>query len=290
MYDEYVTNQEDLIDRPWLLVGTTLCLGVGVIVGLLATIAMSVTFIIGIPLTAICIGLFVKAVKNIREIIAINKRVNTYNLSTHKPSLTLKGNITYCFLSPFSTSDTVEAISTAMTVVGRVKGKDSGHGIIRTMFRVSRKDNYPVDFYVERNDSECKVRACFTQTANDDWWDLFLHTLFEQNPGVDFGVKMALGDPLVAGVLNLSGDTREVSYSHTSGGTSLGGFLLGGALFGDAGAIVGGLSGKQKTVTDSRKIFSNKLLVRIIYTNGRLWEGTVIKGSPLYNEIMVNMR
>ena len=90
--------------------------------------------------------------------------------------------------------------------------------------------------------------------------------------------------------MNLRGDTKQVSFSQTSGGTSLGGFLVGGALFGDAGAIIGGLSGKQRTVTNSKTVFSNELLVRVIYTNGRLWEGTVIKGSQLYHEIMVNMK
>ena len=123
--------------------------------------------------------------------------------------------------------------------------------------------------------------------ANDDWWDWFLETLFEKYPGVDFGVSLAMGDPVVAGVLNLSGDTHEVHTSVTRGGTSLGGFLIGGALFGDAGAVVGGLSGKQRTVTNSRTEYSSTLLARVIYSNGRLWEGLVYKKSQLYNEIML---
>jgi hypothetical protein len=171
--------------------------------------------------------------------------------------------------------------------MGEVKNVDANHGVVKGKIRLSSKKKHPVTFYVERNNERCKVRACFRGLANDDWWDLFLDTLFEKYSGVDFGVSLAKGDPVVAGVLDLNGDTHEVYTSTTCGGTSLGGFLIGGALFGDAGAVVGGLSGKRRTVTNSRTEFSSTLLVKVIYSNGRLWEGTVNKGSQLYNEIMV---
>lgn len=214
------------------------------------------------------------------------KKLREYR-KTHKLSNDIKQDTTYCFVIPSSTQEALNTICDVLTSVGEVKSIDPHHGVLKGRIRVSVKKTRPVTFYVERNNEQCKVRACFRRKANDDWWDLFLDILFERNPGVDFGVSLAKGDPVVAGVLDLSGDTREVYSSTTSGGTSLGGFLLGGALFGDAGAVVGGLSGKQHTVTNSHTVFSHTLLVRVIYSNGRLWEGTVNKGSQLYNEIMV---
>ena len=66
------------------------------------------------------------------------------------------------------------------------------------------------------------------------------------------------------------------------------GALVGGALFGDAGFILGGMSGPTRTYGHSYERFSDSQLVRIMYNNGRIWEGTLKKGSKLYNDIMVN--
>ena len=253
------------------------------IVALVAIVPMGV--IIGIP----CFFYLRFVIKKCKRCGDTWKQIKAYR-STHKPSVDIRNDTTYCFVAPFPTQEAVNKVCEVLLAVGEVKNIDAHHGVIRGKIRISTKKKRPVTIYVERNDQQCKVRACFYRLANDDWWDVFLTSLFEKNPGVEFGVTLANGDPLVAGVLNLRGDTKQVSFSQTSGGTSLGGFLVGGALFGDAGAIVGGLSGKQRTVTNSRTVFSDELLVRVIYTNGRLWEGTVIKGSQLYHEIMVNMK
>jgi hypothetical protein len=214
------------------------------------------------------------------------KKIKEYR-ATHKFSKDIKDDTTYCLVVPFATHEALKMISEVLAVIGEVKSVDEHHGVLKGKVRVTLRKKRPVIFYVERNNEQCKVRACFSGMANDDWWDWFLETLFEKYPGVDFGVSLAKGDPVVAGVLNLSGDTHQVHTSVTSGGTSLGGFLIGGALFGDAGAVVGGLSGKQRTVTNSRTEYSSTLLARVIYSNGRLWEGLVYKKSQLYNEIML---
>lgn len=207
----------------------------------------------------------------------------------HKFSGDRRGDATYCLVSPFELPETIGKIQEALMVVGEVSDVDTCHGIIRGAICISSERKHPVTIYVGQNDHGCKVRACFSRTWNDSWWDMFLSVLFEKNPEVNFGVTPASGEPRVVGVLDLRGDTKQVAVSKTSGGASLGGFLIGGALFGDAGAIVGGLSGERRTVTNSRTVFSNEVLVRLIYSNGRLWEGTVLKGSQLYNEIMVTM-
>lgn len=214
------------------------------------------------------------------------KKVKAYR-TTHKCSMGIKGDTTYCFVIPFPTNEALNMISEVLAVLGQVNSVDNHHGVLKGKVQVTLRKKISVNFYIERNNEQCKVRACFQGLANDDWWDWFLDILFEKYPEVDFGVSLANGDPVVVGVLDLSGDTHQIHTSVTRGGTSLGGFLVGGALFGDAGAVVGGLSGKQRTVTNSRTEYSSTLMARVIYSNGRLWEGAVYKKSQLYNEIML---
>lgn len=286
MYSEYLAYQElQRKSNRQVLLATLL------LYPLLFIVVITIVGIIAAPPLGIAIGVgcffFLRLViKAWKKYLDSWKRVKVYR-ATFKGWFTKKGGATYCFVAPFSTQETLKLIGEVLSSIGEVKDVDSYHGTLFGKIRVSSKKKVPVTFYVERNDERCKVRACFDRRADDDWWDFFLDALFEKCPDADFGVSIVRGDPLVAGVLHLGGDIREVYSSTTTGGTSLGGFLIGGALFGDAGAVVGGLSGKQRTVTNSRTEFSNELLVRIIYSNGRLWEGTVDKGSQLYNEIMV---
>ena len=286
MYQDYMQYYADVREcnrRGFVMTLWSPVLGLLVmvtIIGMISVLPLGIIMGIG------CFFFLKFYIKGCKRYAEASKKLKAYRAS-HKMSKDIKQDTTYCFVIPSPTQDAIHLIRDVLYAIGEVKSVDSQHGVIKGAIRVTLKKKHPVTFYVERNNEQCKVRACFRRKANDDWWDLFLDILFERNPGVDFGVSMAKGDPVVAGVLNLSGDITEVLTSTTSGGTSLGGFLVGGALFGDAGAIVGGLSGKQHTQTTSRTVFSDRLLVRVIYSNGRLWEGTVGKGSQLYNEIMV---
>jgi hypothetical protein len=286
MYQEYVEYQDNIRKhnlQQYGLVWWSFLLAIFVLVTVIATVAvLPMGIIIGI-LCFFYLRFVIKRWKKCRE---TWKKIKAYR-SAHKRSVDIRGNTTYCFVVPFPTHEALDAISGVLTSIGEINSVDSHHGVVRGKIRISSKKKESVTFYVKRNNERCNVRACFSIIANDEWWDLFLNALFEKYPDVDFGVSLALGDPVVSAVLDLSGGTQEVYSSTTRGGTSLAGFLIGGALFGDAGAIVGGLSGKQRTITNSRTVFSNEFLVRIIYSNGRLWEGSVIKGSQLYNEIMV---
>lgn len=200
----------------------------------------------------------------------------------------------YCFDSPFSTKETINIICSAFPSVGKVGFSDSVKGYVLCQYKVSAFRKLKVEFFVERSNTNCKVRAVFhgevIERAKDKWWDNYLSAMFRISPNVDFGVSLANNHPLVCGVLFLGGETEQVFSSHTTGGSSLIGFLVGGTLFGDAGAVVGGLSGTQHTYGKSREKFADTQLMRIIYNNGRIWEGAVKKNSSMYQEIMVNMR
>lgn len=206
--------------------------------------------------------------------------------------------ITYCFVSPFSTEETVALIERAFAKVGKIKKTDSLRGHLLGKYRVSAFRSVGMEFFIQRDNESCKVRVVLKEEllptkavmrTVDSWWDKFLTALSCAAPGTDFGVSLANGEAYIVGVLYLGDDTHQVHTSRTTSGTSLLGFLAGGALFGSAGAIVGGMSGKQRTVGHSFEQFSNSQLARVIYNNGRLWEGDVKKGSAIHNEIMVNM-
>lgn len=286
MYLEYIDYQDNL-RKSYLQQVLLILLGFifsvyFILVVFVTAVAPLVGIILGIG-WLFCLRFFIRQFKHWLE---THRKVKAY-LSTHKRSFKIRGNVTYCFLIPFPTDEALNIIYSALALIGKTTQVDPNHGVINGNIRISSRKEKSVSFYVEKSKKSCKVRACFQFSANDDWWDLFLNTLIELNPNVDFGVSLACGDPVVVGVLDLSETTQEISYVKTKGKPSLCGFLIGGALFGEAGAIVGGLSGNHQSVTAARTVYSNELLVRIIYSNGRLWEGNVLKGSQLYNEIML---
>lgn len=210
----------------------------------------------------------------------------------------MAAKITYCFVSPFSTQETVSLIEKAIKQVGKVKKVDAARGYLRCKYSIDALSSLSIDFFVQRDPESCKVRAVinneFLPTKAvfrnvDSYWDGFLRSLFRAKPGTPFGVSLASGAARIVGVLYLGDETQTVHRSRTTSGTSLLGFLAGGALLGPAGAVVGGMSGSQRTVGHSVEKFADKQLVRVIYNNGRLWEGSVSRDSEMYNEIMVNM-
>ena len=160
-------------------------------------------------------------------------------------------NITYCFISPFPYQDTINLLEKAISKIGNVKDTDARKGYILAKYKVSAVRYIKMEFFVERNDTSCNVRTTFHSdviiSAKDKWWDNFLTALFELSPDTDFGVSLAEKDPYVVGLLYLGDETEQIHISHTKHNPSITGFLIGGALFGSAGAVVGGLSGKSRT-------------------------------------------
>lgn len=288
MTNEFISYKKNINKRDGLLCGIiflSLVECLFLVISIIATVSAPP---LGIPMLVGCfffLKLIIKQGKKCRE---VGKQIKAYT-KKHRPTLNFIRDTTYCFVAPFSTQETMAKIAEVLGKTGKVKTVDPLHCTVSGKLQVDLHKKRKIIFYVEKNESECKVRAVFKDMANDAWWDFFLQELFDSSPGVDYGVSIADGTPQLAAVLHLGDETSQVSFSKTTGGRSLGGFLVGGALFGTAGAVVGGLSGKQRTITHTNTVYSNTLLVRIIYNNGRLWEGSVRKGSNLYNEIMVNM-
>lgn len=118
-------------------------------------------------------------------------------------------------------------------------------------------------------------------------WNAFIESLTTMYPHIDFGMKSGTA---MLDAIKIVGDGTEQVFTATSwNNPSWGGALLGDMLFGTAGAIVGGMGGITHTFGRSATRFSDKVFAKVRYTNGLTFEGEMLKTSPAYNEIMVNM-
>lgn len=251
------------------------------IIGLIAALPLGIIILGLLGLYYWWVSKLIKKAKALKQEIRMNKP----NIKNGGGVL---GDTVYCFVSPYSTPDTVNLICKALpTICGVVKEKNENRGYIKAKIPVAR-NKLDVEFYIKRAEKECNVRVLWKKMASDNVWDVFLTTLQGITNHADLAVTCANGDPYPIALLYLGGELEEVQISRTVHKTSIMGALLGGALFGDAGFILGGMSGPSRTYGHSYERFSDSQLVRIMYNNGRVWEGTLKKGSKLYNDIMVN--
>ena len=251
------------------------------IIGLIAALPLGIIILGLLALYYWWISKLIKKAKALKQEIKANKP----NIKTGGGVL---GDTVYCFVSPYSTPETVDLICRALpTLCGVVKERNDNRGYVKAKIPV-RGNKINVEFYIKRAEAECNVRVLWKKLADDYVWDAFLSTIKELTNQADFAVTCANGDPYAIALLYLGGELEEVQISRTVHKTSIMGALLGGALFGDAGFILGGMSGPTRTYGHSYERFSDSQLVRIMYNNGRIWEGTLKKGSKLYNDIMVN--
>ena len=118
-------------------------------------------------------------------------------------------------------------------------------------------------------------------------WNAFIESLMKVAPDIDFGITP--GDVELVAAQFVGDDIEQVFVSTTRHSPSWGGAIMGGLLFGTAGAIIGGSAGTSRTTGKSSAQFSGSVLVKARYSNGLLAEGKLQKNSPAYNEILVNM-
>jgi hypothetical protein len=147
-----------------------------------------------------------------------------------------------------------------------------GEGIVRVVTGTSNMQMFPMTF------KPGNVHIT---------WNAFIESLLAVAPGLDFGIEPGAVKMVAA---QFVGDgLEEVFVSTTRHSPSLGGAVLGGLLFGTAGAIIGGSAGTSHTTGKSSMRFSDKVLTKARYSNGLLAEGVLFKNSSTYQEILVNM-
>lgn len=199
--------------------------------------------------------------------------------------------VEYNFVSPYSHEKTREIVLKSCMRMGKVKDD-------RVCIKVKKPWHWKMEFYIQRADKDCRVRCVMRDCCSDIprvWvkrdllWDRFLVYMNSFAPGTEWGISVSRGNPNVIGAVFLDDGVQQVHMSRTKKNPSLVGFLAGGMIFGGAGAIVGGMSGKSRTDGRTYNTISNVRLVRVMYDNGRIWEGEVRKKSALYNEILLNL-
>ncbi|MGN1383253.1 MAG: hypothetical protein ACI4W2_10625 [Eubacterium sp.] len=113
-------------------------------------------------------------------------------------------------------------------------------------------------------------------------YDRFLEALARAG----LNIPVVHGDPYIITTMQIGGGTEQ-RYSGKSS-PSLGGALAGGILFGDVGAIIGGI-GNSAAKWRTKTVLSNSALFLICYSNGMIEEQEVMKGTRLYTEVMAKL-
>lgn len=187
------------------------------------------------------------------------------------------------FKSPYDVEKTEQMVA---DVIQELKGTYKGNvgrwrrrtGCIELLPKKSR-------FFYGKIKEGTLVRVVFDSFASRGAWGDFIRTL-NAKYGDNFGISAELSYKPVA-VIAMRNEVKEVYVSNTNGGTSLAGFLLGGAAFGEAGAIVGGLSGKQRTMTTASTYNTGMVDVEILWSDGCIIKDKISEKSNLYNQILM---
>lgn len=150
-------------------------------------------------------------------------------------------------------------------------------------------------FYVGKNGVRAVLRASSTASicvgehqpiAEERVWDAFIRMFFSLYPecGADIEPGVVRFDKVTVQ------DGADIyTYSATTRSTpSIGGAILGGAVAGDVGALIGASAGSSKTVATVVAEKNPKVRVIARYTNGYNQDTELYKGSQRYHEILVN--
>ena len=200
------------------------------------------------------------------------------------------GQTLFTFSSPVTPEETIKLIEQAvLSIGGKVKSrigymecswKRKG-ALMATKFEFYVGQTVravPAMNYV----TELSTALILKKDSMDCIWGRFVESLLQQNPGFN----LSAGEPVVENVMYSDGEVQQVytSSHHPSYGKA----ILGGALFGEVGAVIGSMGGKTKTTSFSRT--ASKIFLKVRMSNGRVREGTISVKSREYNQIMVNMQ
>jgi len=202
---------------------------------------------------------------------------------------------TYTFYSPVDTNEMIEIIK---KVVADLGGKSSFYnGAVFAKWRSKRFKTIfakRFTFYVGK-DVVRVVTPCVNHYI--DWeskcyglirlWDDFVVRLTQMYPNLDFQIKS--GDYRIVSAKFMSDGIEQTFTSTSTTSPSIGRALIGGALFGGAGAIVGSNYTTTQSSGQTQTVFSRDILVAVRYSNGLNIEGSISKTSNVYNLILANL-
>lgn len=204
----------------------------------------------------------------------------------------------YSFCTPLNKAETCKAIKAAITAIGG-KTSDISQYVIFGKWRSDRYHTvFPKKFTFYIGDGTVRV-ICGSQKMEfffmrfplRGWhtiWNRFIESLLKLYPNQDFG--LVPGDIELTAVEFLGDASEQIFIATTEHSPSLAGAIIGGDLFGPIGALIGSSYGTSHTTITSTTKYADCELARGRYSNGLLVEGRISRNSPVYNEILVNMR
>ena len=213
------------------------------------------------------------------------------------------GQLVFTFYSPTDVAETTQMIQ---QVVGTKHGATdcitAGHLIAKWRTQKNHSQQFhsilptKCHFYIGVD----MVRAVIHTAASPDMigtyrylrkeeivWNAFIESLTAEYPEIEFGLKS--GQPVLDAIEFIGDGTELIYVSKSWNRPSWGGVLLGGMLGGTTGAMLGAMSGTGHSKSATTTRFSDSLLARARYTNGLCVEGTVVKNSSAYHEMLANM-
>lgn len=212
-----------------------------------------------------------------------------------------RSNDTFLFVTPFDIRQSIDVIYSAFKRCGDVKSVNPERGYIKAQLVESSLGKIIFETYITpiEDGNGCKVRIVIQSVwgsrqllpskTSDNVYDRFLRELFTIEPNVNFGVSLANKAPYVIAVNQLGSNIAMQTDSIIEQIPNVGGMIIGDFLFGEAGAIVGGMSGTRRSTGVTREVFVQNRLASVIFNNGRVYEGEIRAGTPLYNEVMAKI-
>lgn len=169
----------------------------------------------------------------------------------------------YVFQSPMSKVQTIYVVNKVVSSIGGTYKNDIGKWRARGYATVLSST---ARFFYNEKGGVCNVRVVFRRHSTDSrrFWKTFVDKLNQLYPDFDFGISGNTPYKLVAVVdLQNNIETGHLSKIH-----------------------IGGLSEPQRIVSSTRTDRSDRVNVRLLWSDGLLREQWVKKKENLYHEIM----
>lgn len=203
-------------------------------------------------------------------------------------------------MDPCQTADAIK--NTVLHMGGTVNGTDTN---MRCKFRIPKgwKPKYSTlfpstfHFYIGAKGVRAVLQLEMGSTAGycvgehspyqqERVWDAFLRMFIGLYP--NSGIDIEPGTIRIKEIEIIDGPDIKTYTTVTRNAPSISGAILGGAIAGEAGALVGAATGGSRSYTSERVERNSKVQIKARYTNGHYQETELEKASQRYHEIMVN--
>lgn len=180
---------------------------------------------------------------------------------------------------------TANAVRQAATICGSGAKERAGSEFVFRSSVPNALGSVKFTLYIAESNQISTIRIMCKTTSDKSYvlaaYDHFLIALEQSG----LNIPVAPGKPYIVTTLPLGGGLSQ--QFTTTQQFSVGGAIVGGLIFGDLGAILGGYSGTQKT--RSRTVLSKSAFFLLCYSNGMVEEKEVRKNSKLYAEVMAKL-